>query len=102
MTAASVFAAVLPHLLRLPTLFALLILGLFVVRFVQRSLGGAAFHTAEIAVGAAGPGHCQCALWQRLRPRAGQRLACTMLALKLLETEPPAMRTLPWRSAALS
>jgi hypothetical protein len=41
LTAASVFAAVLPHLPRMPKIFALLIVVLLAWRLVQRLRGGA-------------------------------------------------------------
>ena len=41
LTAASVFAAVLPHLPRMPRMFALLVVVLLVWRVIQRMRGGA-------------------------------------------------------------
>jgi transglutaminase-like putative cysteine protease len=88
MTAASVLAAVLPHLLRLPTLFALLILGLLVGRFFQRSLGGARIPTLlRLPLVLLVPVLVVVHYGNVFGREPGSALACTMLALKLLETE---------------
>jgi len=88
MTAASVFAAVMPHLLRLPTLFALLILGLLTGRFVQRSLGGTRIPTLlKLPLVLLVPVLVVVHYGNVFGREPGSALACTMLALKLVETE---------------
>jgi transglutaminase-like putative cysteine protease len=88
LTAASVFAAVLPHLLRLPVLFALLILGLLIGRFVQRSLGGARIPALlKLPLVLLVPVLVVVHYGNVFGREPGSALACTMLALKLIETE---------------
>ena len=88
LTAASVFAAVLPHLPRMPKMFALLIVVLLAWRLVQRMRGGARIPALiklplvvlipVLVIGTYG---------NVFGREPGTALACAMLALKLVETE---------------
>lgn len=88
LTAASVGIAVLPHVLRLPALFALLITGLLAGRVIQRALGGARIPTLlKIPLVVLVPLLVVLHYGNVFGREPGSALACTMLALKLLETE---------------
>lgn len=88
LVAASVAAAVLPHLLRLPTLFALLILLLLGGRIVQRGLGGGRIPLAiKLPLVLLVPVLVVAHYGNVFGREPGSALACAMLALKLIETE---------------
>ena len=88
LTAASVFAAVLPHLSRLPPTFALLILGLLIGRVVQRGFGGARVPALlKLPLVLLVPVLVVVHYGNVFGREPGSALACTMLALKLIETE---------------
>jgi transglutaminase-like putative cysteine protease len=88
LTAASVFAAVLPHLARMSKMFALLIVMLLAWRVVQRLRGGAripAFIKLPLVVLI--PVLVIADYGNVFGREPGTALACAMLALKLVETE---------------
>ena len=88
LTAASVFAAVLPHLLRLPTLFVVLVLGLLGGRIVQRAAGGARIPgLLKLPLVVLIPVLVVLHYGNVFGREPGSALACAMLALKLVETE---------------
>ena len=88
LTAASVSAAVLPHLLRLPLSFSLLIVGLLIGRIVQRSLGGGRIPAMlKLPLVLLVPVLVIVHYGNVFGREPGSALACAMLALKLLETE---------------
>jgi transglutaminase-like putative cysteine protease len=88
LTAASVTAAVLPHLLRLPTSFSLLIVGLLIGRVIQRRLGGARIPTVlKLPLVLLVPVLVVIHYGNVFGREPGSALACAMLALKLIETE---------------
>ena len=88
LTAASVSAAVLPHLLHLPVSFTLLIIGLLIGRVFQRSLGGARIPAAlKLPLVLLVPVLVVVHYGNVFGREPGSALACAMLALKLIETE---------------
>ena len=88
MTAASVAVAVLPHLWRLPTLFALLIVVLLAGRAAQRHFGSARIPLAvKLPLILLVPVLVVAHYGNVFGREPGSALACTMLALKLIETE---------------
>ena len=88
LTAASVSAAVLPHLPRLPLSFSLLIAGLLIGRVVQRRLGGARIPTAlKLPLVLLIPLLVVIHYGNVFGREPGSALACAMLALKLIESE---------------
>ena len=88
LTAASVFIAVLPHLLRLPPVFALLVLGLLVGRVVQRAADGARIPAlVKLPLVVLVPLLVILHYGNVFGREPGSALACAMLALKLIETE---------------
>lgn len=88
LTAASVFAAVLPHLLRLPPLFVVLVLGLLAGRIAQRAAGGARIPgLLKLPLVLLVPLLVVLHYGNVFGREPGSALACAMLALKLIETE---------------
>jgi transglutaminase-like putative cysteine protease len=88
LTAASVVAAVLPHLWRLPRLFALLVAGLIAGRILQRALGGARIPgLLKLPLILVIPVLVIVQYGYVFGREPGSALACAMLALKLVETE---------------
>ena len=88
LTAASMFAAVLPHLSRLPVSFSLLVLGLLGGRVAQRALGGKRIPTAlKLPLVLLMPLLVIVHYGNVFGREPGSALACAMLALKLIETE---------------
>jgi transglutaminase-like putative cysteine protease len=88
LTAASVTAAVLPHLLRLPLLFVLLVAGLLAGRIVQRAAGGARIPgLLKVPLVLLIPVLVVLHYGNVFGREPGSALACAMLALKLIETE---------------
>ncbi|MGA9333393.1 MAG: DUF3488 and transglutaminase-like domain-containing protein [Rudaea sp.] len=88
LTAASVSAAVLPHLLRMPWLFSVPIAALLVGRWLQRRRGGTRIPTwIKLPLILLFP-ICIIVYFGNIFGRdPGSVLACSMLALKLVETE---------------
>jgi len=88
LTACSVCAAVLPHLLRMPWLFALPIGVVLVCRWLQRARGGARIPTwIKLALMLVFPSLIVFHFGTIFGRVPGSALACAMLALKLVETE---------------
>ena len=88
LTAASVFAAVLPHLPRMPRMFALLVIVLLAWRIVQRLRGGAKIPALiKVPLVALIPVLVIVNYGNVFGREPGTALACAMLALKLVETE---------------
>ena len=88
LTAASVFAAVLPHLARMPKMFALVILALLAWRIVQRLRGGAKIPALiKLPLVVLIPVLVIANYGNVFGREPGTALACAMLALKLVETE---------------
>ena len=88
LTAASVFAAVLPHLPRMSRMFALLILILLAWRVVQRLRGGAKIPAfIKLPLVLLIPILVIADYGNVFGREPGTALACAMLALKLVETE---------------
>ena len=88
LTAASVFAAVLPHLSRMPKMFALLIVVLLAWRIVQRLRGGAKIPAlVKLPLVLLIPILVIADYGNVFGREPGSALACAMLALKLVETE---------------
>ena len=88
LTAASVFAAVVPHLLRLPRMFALLIVVLLAWRVVQRLRGGARIPAlVKLPLVVLIPILVIAYYGNVFGREPGSALACAMLVLKLVETE---------------
>ena len=85
---ASVLLAILPHVARMPRLFALLILVLFVWRMVQRLRGGARIPAfLKLPLVALIPILVIVYYGNVFGREPGSALACAMLVLKLVETE---------------
>ena len=88
LTGASVFAAILPHLARMPHLFALLIVVLFAWRMIQRLRGGARIPVfLKLPLVALIPILVIAYYGNVFGREPGSALACAMLVLKLVETE---------------
>ena len=88
LTAASVFAAVLPHLPRMSKMFALLIVVLLAWRVVQRLRGGAKIPAfVKLPLVLLIPILVIADYGNVFGREPGTALACAMLALKLVETE---------------
>jgi len=88
LAAASVSAAVLPHLLRMPWLFAAPIAGILAGRWLQRTRGGTRIPTwLKLPLIAIFPILIIFHFGTILGRAPGSALACAMLALKLVETE---------------
>ena len=88
LTAASVFAAVLPHLARMPKMFALLVVALLAWRIVQRLRGGAKIPAlVKVPLVLLTPVLVIADYGNIFGREPGTALACAMLALKLVETE---------------
>jgi transglutaminase-like putative cysteine protease len=88
LTAASVFAAILPHLPRMSRTFALLILVLLAWRVVQRLRGGAKIPAfIKLPLVLLVPILVIADYGNVFGREPGTALACAMLALKLVETE---------------
>jgi len=88
LTAASVFAAVLPHLPRMPKMFALLVVVLLAWRLVQRLRGGAKIPAlVKLPLVVLIPVLVIADYGNVFGREPGTALACAMLALKLVETE---------------
>ena len=88
LASASMFAAVLPHLWRLPIMFTLLISGLLAGRIVQRSAGGGRIPIwLKVPLVLAVPLLVILHYGNVFGREPGSALACAMLALKLIETE---------------
>ncbi len=88
LTAASVSVAVLPHLPRMPKLFALLIVVLLAWRLVQRLRGGAKIPAlVKLPLVVLIPVLVIADYGNVFGREPGTALACAMLALKLVETE---------------
>ena len=88
LTAASMFGAVLPHLWRLPSLFALLIAGLLLGRVAHVALGGRRIAaTIKLPLVLLVPLLVILHYGNVFGREPGSTLACAMLALKLGETE---------------
>ena len=88
LTGASVFAAIAPHLARMPQMFALLVLALFAWRMLQRVRGGTripAFVKLPLVVLI--PILVIAYYGNVFGREPGSALACAMLVLKLIETE---------------
>src|SRR5262249_14229085 len=85
---ASVFVAVLPHLLRLPPLFAMLVLVLLGGRIAQRNFGGGRVPLPiKLPLVLLVPVLVVAHYGNVFGREPGSALACAMLALKLIETE---------------
>ena len=88
LAAASMGAAVLPHLWRLPPLFAALIVVLFAGRIVHRAVGGTRIPAAlKLPLVLLIPLLVVMHYGNVFGREPGSALACAMLALKLIETE---------------
>ncbi|HSE12373.1 MAG TPA: DUF3488 and transglutaminase-like domain-containing protein [Rudaea sp.] len=88
LTAASVFAAVLPHLPRMPRMFALLVIVLLVWRVIQRLRGGRRIPAwIKVPLVVLIPALVVVYYGNVFGRDPGSALACAMLVLKLVETE---------------
>jgi transglutaminase-like putative cysteine protease len=88
LTAAAVFVAVLPHLLRLPWLISLPVLVLFALRWLQRRRGRARLPAwIKLPLVLLFPILIVFHYGNLFGREPGSALACAMLALKLMETE---------------
>ncbi|MDE2256172.1 MAG: DUF3488 domain-containing transglutaminase family protein [Xanthomonadaceae bacterium] len=88
LTAAAVFVAVLPHLLRLPWLIAAPVLVLLALRWLQRRHGGAHLPAwIKLPLVLLFPVLIVFHYGNLFGREPGSALACAMLALKLMETE---------------
>jgi transglutaminase-like putative cysteine protease len=88
LASASVFAAVLPHLWRLPGQFSALVIGLLGGRIIQRFVGGGRIPMwLKVPLVLAVPLLVILHYGNVFGREPGSALACAMLALKLIETE---------------